>query len=101
MKVIITGAGGLVGGCLARRFAHGHEVLAPRRAELDVTDAVAVGRLIRGERPRLVVNCAVLGVDECERDPASARAVNAEAPGALAAACAEVGAEFLHFGTNY
>jgi dTDP-4-dehydrorhamnose reductase len=101
MKVIITGAGGLVGGCLARRLGPEHEVLAPRRAELDVTDSGAVRRFIKEERPQLVVNCAVLGVDECERDPEAARAVNAEAPRSLAAAASESGAEFLHFSTNY
>ncbi|HEX8187907.1 MAG TPA: dTDP-4-dehydrorhamnose reductase [Pyrinomonadaceae bacterium] len=101
MKVIITGAGGLVGGCLARRFGRGHEVLAPRRAELNVTDAGAVGRFIKEARPQLVVNCAVLGVDECERDPELARAVNAGATRALAAAASAAGAEFLHFSTNY
>ncbi|HEX8352946.1 MAG TPA: dTDP-4-dehydrorhamnose reductase [Pyrinomonadaceae bacterium] len=102
MKIIITGAGGLVGGSLSRRFARrGDEVLTPLRADLDVTDAAAVGRLIESERPGLVVNCAVLGVDECERDPAAALAVNAEAPRALSAAAAEAGAEFLHFSTNY
>jgi dTDP-4-dehydrorhamnose reductase len=101
MKVVITGAGGLVGGCLARRLVREHEVLAPRRVELDVTDADAVARFIEEARPQLVVNCAVLGVDECERDPEAARAVNAEAPRALAAAAASVRAEFLHFSTNY
>src|SRR5215207_6333716 len=101
MKVVITGAGGLVGGCLARRLGQRHEVLAPRRVELDVTDAAAVGRFIDEARPRLVVNCAVLGVDECEREPAAARAVNADATRSLAAAAASVGAEFLHFSTNY
>src|SRR5918993_236904 len=67
MKVVITGAGGLVGGGLARRLGRGHEVLAPRRAALDVTDAGAVSRFIKEERPQLVINCAVLGVAECER----------------------------------
>ncbi|HLM56264.1 MAG TPA: sugar nucleotide-binding protein, partial [Pyrinomonadaceae bacterium] len=101
MKIIITGARGLVGGELARRFSVGHEVLAVGRAELDVTDAGAVGRLMEAERPGLVVNCAVLGVDECEREPARARAVNVEAVASLAAASGEAGAEFLHFSTNY
>lgn len=102
MKVIITGAGGLVGGALARRLADaGRDVLALRRADLDVTDAAAVERLIKSERPELVINCAVLGVDECERDPAAARAVNADAPRALSMATGEAGAWLLHFGTNY
>jgi dTDP-4-dehydrorhamnose reductase len=101
MKVIVTGAGGLVGGSLSRRLARGRTVLALGRADLDVTDAAAARRLILSERPALVANCAVLGVDECERDPTAARAVNVDAPRALAAACAEAGAEFLHFSTNY
>ncbi|HEY0170506.1 MAG TPA: dTDP-4-dehydrorhamnose reductase [Pyrinomonadaceae bacterium] len=102
MKIIITGAGGLVGGALSRRLASsGNEVLAPLRAELDVTDAGAVERLVGAERPSLVVNCAVIGVDECERDPAAARAVNVEAPRSLARAAADAGAAFLHFSTNY
>jgi len=101
MKIIITGAGGLVGGSLARRFAERGCVLAPTRAQLDVTDGDAVRRLVRAETPHLVVNCAVLGVDVCEREPEAARGINIEAPRALAAACAEAGAEFLHFSTNY
>ncbi|HEX8558101.1 MAG TPA: dTDP-4-dehydrorhamnose reductase [Pyrinomonadaceae bacterium] len=102
MRIIITGAGGLVGGALARRFGReGFEAAALRRADLDVTDAGAVARLLASERPGLVVNCAVLGVDECERDPEAARAVNVEAPRSLSAAAAASGAAFLHFGTNY
>lgn len=101
MKIIITGAGGLVGGSLARRFAERHSVLAPTRAQLDVTDGDAVRRLVQKESPQLIVNCAVLGVDECEREPDAARKINVEAPRLLASACAEVGAEFLHFSTNY
>ncbi|HEX6184380.1 MAG TPA: dTDP-4-dehydrorhamnose reductase [Pyrinomonadaceae bacterium] len=102
MKTIITGAGGLVGGALSRRLADsGHDVLALRRADLDVTEASAVERLIESERPELVINCAVLGVDECERDPAAARAVNADAPRSLSMATHEAGAWFLHFSTNY
>ena len=102
MKTVITGAGGLVGGVLARRLADaGRDVLALRRADLDVTDAAAIERLTRSERPELVINCAVLGVDECERDPVAARAVNVEAPRALSRAAAGVGATFLHFSTNY
>lgn len=102
MKTIITGAGGLVGGVLSRRLASpGNEVRALLHADLDVTDAGAVARLIESERPSLVVNCAVLGVDECERDPEAARAVNVEAPRSLARAAADAGATFMHFSTNY
>ena len=100
-KVAITGAGGLVGGELARQLAAGHEVLALRRGDLEITDAGAVRHLILSERPSIVINCAVLNVDDCERRPALARAVNVEGPRALAEAAAEVGADLLHFSTNY
>jgi dTDP-4-dehydrorhamnose reductase len=101
MKIIITGAGGLVGGRLAVRLAREHQMLDLRHERLDVTDGDAVRRLVLSARPDAVINCAVLGVDECELAPDAARAINVEAPSSLAAACAEVGAEFLHFGTNY
>jgi dTDP-4-dehydrorhamnose reductase len=101
MKIAITGAGGLLGSHLARHLTAGHEVLALSHRDLDITDRGAVRRLCLGERPDLMINCAVIGVDECERDPAMAEAVNVAGPQALAMATAEIGAEFLHFSTNY
>lgn len=101
MKILITGAGGLVGGQLARRLGDRHEVLALGRADLDITDAGAVSRRVGRERPGVLINCAVVGVDLCERDEALARAVNVEGPKALAEAAAGVGAEFVHFSSNY
>src|SRR5205085_11104408 len=45
----------------------------------------------------LVINCAVIGVDECERDPGLARAVNVDGPANLARAAKSI----LHFSSNY
>jgi len=101
MKIAITGAGGLVGGHLARRLAAEHEVWALKHGDLDITDREAVRRWCLGERPELIINCAVLNVDECERDPGLAQAINVTGPQALAEAAAEVEAECLHFSTNY
>jgi dTDP-4-dehydrorhamnose reductase len=101
LKVLITGASGLVGRHLARRLAARHEVLALSHADLDITDGRAVWRRVESERPDLVINCAVLGVDECERDERAARALNVEGPRALAEAAGAVGADVLHFSTNY
>ena len=101
MKVALTGAGGLVGRHLSERLARRHEVLPLRHADLDITDAEAVRRVVGSERPGLLINCAVVGVDECERDEPLARAVNVAGPAALAAAAAEVGAEVVHFSSNY
>jgi dTDP-4-dehydrorhamnose reductase len=101
MNIAITGAGGLVGSHLARHFAAGHHVSALTRLDLDITDRGAVRRFCLSARPDLLINCAVIGVDECERDPARAEAINVKGPQALAAAAAEISADLIHFSTNY
>jgi dTDP-4-dehydrorhamnose reductase len=101
LKVTITGAGGLVGSRLAARLRERHEVLALGRGDLDITDRDAVFRRVASDAPGLIVNCAVLGVDECERDARAARASNVDGPRALAEAAEAAGAEFVHFSSNY
>ncbi len=101
MKVAIIGAGGLVGKEFTRHFSNGHEVLPLAHKDLDVTDAQAVKRLILDERPALIINCSVLGVDACELDPQSAWAVNAAGAGHLANAAAAIDADILQLSTNY
>lgn len=101
MKVAITGAGGLVGSTLVKRLTTDHEVLALKHADLDITNKQAVHALIDQTRPDLVINCAVLNVDECETDPAKAQSLNIDGPGYLAEAANEIGAEIVHYSTNY
>ena len=101
MKILITGAAGLVGSHLARRLAREHEVLALTHGDLDITNRAAVRRYVATAEPALIVNCAVLQVDESEQDPVKATAVNVDGPGFLAEAATEVDAEFVHFSTQY
>ena len=76
MKILIVGARGLVGKEFARQFSDGHQVLALTHRDLDITDTPGVRSVVLNERPALVINCAVLGVDACELDPSLAWAVN-------------------------
>lgn len=101
MKILITGAAGLVGSHLAQRLSGEHHVVALKHGDLDITDGDAVRRRVAEAIPELVVNCAVLQVDECEDDPAKAGAVNSNGPRYLAEAATEVGAEIIHFSTQY
>jgi len=101
MNIIITGAGGFVGKELSRFFSAEHQVTALSHRALDITDREAVRRTVSGARPDLVINCAVLGVDVCEADPALAQAVNVAGPRYLAEAAAEIDAEIMHLSTNY
>jgi len=101
MRVLITGAGGNIGRRLTRLFSRAHRVAALGHLDLDVTDPRAVRDRVLSERPDLVINCSVLGVDACERRPDLAHAINGKAPGALARAAEAAGARLLHFSSNY
>lgn len=101
MKVLITGAAGLIGSHMARRLARDHEVLALKRADLDITDRHVVNRRVSEAKPSLIINCAVIQVDESEQNPAKAEAANVEGPRALAEAATRVGAEIIQFSTQY
>ncbi len=91
MRVLITGANGLVARALLRRIP---AAVGLTHAQLDITDRDAVFAAARG---CLVINCAVLGVEESERDPARAEAVNVRG----AALLAEAAEAMVHFSSNY
>lgn len=102
MKVLITGARGLLGAAVAREFADGHEVVALDRGRLDVTSDDAVRSTIGAERPSVIVNCAACNdVDGAEDDPTRALRVNAFAVLSLARAARESGASLLHFSSDF
>jgi dTDP-4-dehydrorhamnose reductase len=101
MKILVTGAAGLIGHHIARRLACDHEVLALRRGDLDISDRDAVNQCVSAVKPSLIVNCAVLQVDGSEQNPAKAQAVNVDGPRFLAEAANKTGADIIHFGTQY
>ena len=101
MKILVTGAAGLVGSHLARTLARDHDVLALKRSDLDISDRDAVNRYVSAVKPSLIVNCAVIQVDESEQNPSKAQAVNVEGPRFLAAAASRLDAEIIHFSSQY
>lgn len=101
MKILIAGAGGLIGTNLAKKFCTNHEVLSFTHDRLDITNEGAIKAVVEREQPNLIINCAVVGVDECEVNPAKAQAINVDGPANLARATAAINAEMVHFSTNY
>jgi len=103
MKVLVTGAGGQLGRELAELLPEeGHDVVAPARGELDVSDPASVERAVADHAPQLVVNAAAYtDVDGCETETETAYRVNALGPRNLAQSCERAGCELLHVGTNY
>lgn len=100
-RIVITGAGGMVGRVLADQARRdGRETLALSSAECDISDADTVRQVVQpGD---VVINCAAYTqVDAAETDQARAFAVNATGPGNLATVCAQVGAGLVHISTDY
>jgi dTDP-4-dehydrorhamnose reductase len=103
MRVLVTGAGGMLGrdvvdACESRH----HEVVALRREALDIVDGPAVDEALRASRPDVVVNCAAwTDVDGAEERPAEASRVNDESAALVAGAAAAVGAKFIFLSTDY
>jgi dTDP-4-dehydrorhamnose reductase len=96
----ITGAAGLIGQYLLQTApAEAALLKGLTRADLELTDFVAVRERFRRERPRLVIHCAAMSTNpECHANPALARKVNVEVTALLAELCAEVG--FVFFSTD-
>lgn len=102
MKILLLGKDGQVGWQLQRALAPLGEVHACGRADCDMTDAAAIHALVGALRPAVVVNAsAYTAVDKAESEPALAEAINARAPGELAAAAAACGALLVHYSTDY
>ncbi|HWT48280.1 MAG TPA: dTDP-4-dehydrorhamnose reductase [Mycobacterium sp.] len=100
-RIVITGAGGQLGSCLAALAAsQGRDVLALTSSDWDITDPAAAERIIKSGD--VVINCAAYtNVDGAESDESRAYAVNAAGPEHIARACARAGARLIHVSTDY
>ena len=107
-RILLLGVQGQLGWELRRSLAPlGPLVCTARRGEgdvlpVEVADEKSLVDLVRGVRPRLIVNAtAYSAVDQAEREPDLAMAVNGRAPGILAAEANRLGAALVHYSTDY
>lgn len=102
MKVLITGAGGQLGRALQESAPAHADVVALDRQSLDIADEAAIVELFDETEPDLVINAAAYtAVDRAETDQVEAHRINAEGPGALAAAAVAQRARFIHVSTDF
>lgn len=101
VRWMVTGSGGQLGTDLQLQLDSA-DVLAVSHAELDITDSAAVDAAVVDFRPDVVINAAAYtAVDAAEENEDSAYAVNATAPGILAAALARRGGRLIQVSTDY
>lgn len=103
MKVVVTGASGLVGRAVVSHVAaEGESVVGFDHSALDITNRSAIENTFASEHPEIVVNCAAwTDVDGCESDRERAMAANAHGPELLAMGCSKIGALFITISTDY
>lgn len=103
LHILQFGTTGQLGTELLRQApAYDLTLRALSRAECDLADPRAAAARVREARPDLVIIAAAhTAVDLAESEPPVARAINAEAPGAIAAAAAAVGAAVVNVSTDY
>lgn len=99
MKLLVFGKTGQV----ARELVHCRpDAMFLSRQDVDLTDAAACKTTIAQHGPDVVINAAAYtAVDRAEDEEALAMRINADAPGAMAEACAKRYIPFLHISTDY
>jgi dTDP-4-dehydrorhamnose reductase len=111
MKLLITGASGLLGINLAIEAMRAHEVYGVDRGKLksapfpvikaNFFDRDVFEPALDSNRPDWVVNCAALAnLEECEKHPDQAKILNTAVPRELAIACAKRKIKFVHLSTD-
>lgn len=114
MKLLVTGGSGFVGWAFVQRAnSRGHQVTLTYRSsamtyesgdavQLSLPDGRQVEELCSSVQPDVVVHAgAMTDVDECEREPETARAVNVEGTRQIVDGCEKVGADLVFFSTGF
>lgn len=107
MKILLLGKNGQVGWELQRALAPLGTLIALDRGGADglrgdLENLEGLDRTVRRAVPDVIVNAAAYtAVDKAETDAGRAQCINAEAPGVLARAAAQVGALLVHYSTDY
>lgn len=104
MRILVIGRSGQLATALARCAADRMDVeLATLgRSQLDLAQPESVAAQISAFRPDIVVNAAAYtAVDQAEKEPERAFAINRDGAAAAARAAADAGAAFIHVSTDY
>jgi len=97
-KILVLGKTGQ----LARELAVLPGVTCLGRDQADLSDPAACAAAIAAHTPDAVINAAAYtAVDRAEEEEADATVINADAPAAMAAACARLGIPFVSVSTDY
>ena len=102
MKILVTGANGMLAKEVKEKFTEGNEIIATDVAELDITNEKAVMDYVMKTKPEYIINCAAYtAVDKAEENYDLADKINGDGPTNLAKAAKSTGAKLVHISTDY
>ena len=102
MKILITGANGMLASSVRKRLANGNELICTDVSDLDITDLEAVKNKVAEIHPEYIINCAAYtAVDKAEDNYDIADKINGEGPKNLAIAAKQQDAVLIHISTDY
>jgi len=109
-RILVTGAGGLLGSrltdILSRKYevvpTHNTQPTQARSVKMDISDRDVVFRTVSQISPAIVVHAgAATNVDRCETDRDWAWRVNVEGTRNVAEGCTRIGAKLIYVSTDY
>lgn len=102
MKVLVTGANGMLGSEVVKQTKEkGWEVIVSDLKQLDITNENSVSSYVKENKPEVIINCAAYtNVDGCEDEPELCNKTNGNAVGYLAKASNENNSLFVHISTD-
>ncbi len=103
MKIIVTGAGGMLGQALVPCLdSRKHEVIEFSKEHLDCTNYTLVKYTLENEKPDLVIHCAAYTkVDQAETEINLAYFINGYATENIAVSCASINIPMVYISTDY
>lgn len=102
MRILITGARGMLGMDLAKRISISNNVIGVDIDDFDITDKEGALREIKSISPDIVINTAAFtDVDACETERYKAFKVNRDGVRNVALGCKETSAKLIHISTDY
>lgn len=102
MRVMITGAAGMLGSAVVKSAPATVEAVGVDLAEGDLTLPETAIALVADLRPQVVIHCAAWAdVDGCTREPERAMQVNGLATCKLSGACRQFGVRLIYISTDY
>jgi dTDP-4-dehydrorhamnose reductase len=101
MKIMITGAKGMLGRSLTR-VLQGHELQGADIDDFDITDPRAVEQAVSKLSPEVIIHCAAMtAVDDCQTNQDTAWDINVNGTANIAVAASECGAKLIAISTDY